>query len=83
MHRDLSTVVWHNFDVWYLMFVCLLKNQDACFSFFSQHYKRKHALGTHAQDQVQQRLRRDLSTVVWHNFDVWNLMFVCLIKTST
>ena len=48
----------------------------------SQHYKRKHALGTHVQDQVQPWLGRDLSTVDWHNFDVWYLMFVCLLKTS-
>ena len=48
----------------------------------SLHYKRKHALGTHAQDQVQPWLRRDLSTVVWHNFDVWYLMFVCLFAKN-
>ena len=40
----------------------------------SLHYKRKHALGTHAQDQVQPRLRRDLSTVELHNFH----FYVCL-----
>ena len=64
--------------------VCLFaKNIQLLLSpLLSQHYKRKHALGTHAQDQVQPWLRRDLSTVVWHNFDVWYLMFVYLLKTS-